>query len=331
MAESKQRVSKSQLSSSNISTPGRGRLKEFSSVKFPVVRKTSLRSPLRYPGSKRRLTNYVGQALELNDLHPSLYIEPFAGGASVGLYLLHHNLVDKAIFMDVDPWVASFWRTVFFDTDWLVEKIEATPVTIELWKELKVSKPRSIREQAWACFYLNRTSFSGILEKNAGPLGGREQKSEYKIDCRFPKENLVKRIRRVAELKDRIHAVWNCSWDVGIERIKADQKAKKLLSKNTFYYLDPPFFKEADDLYRFSFQEEDHRQLRDYLLVFEDKWLLSYDHAQQVQTLYGDAIKNKTNGTNHHHIDIYYSLAVLSERRMVKEVILSNLPKLPSQ
>jgi DNA adenine methylase len=272
----------------------------------------------------------VRQTLELNNFRPALYVEPFVGGASVGLQLLQYNLVDKVIFMDLDPWVASFWRTLFFDTDWLIEKIRTTKVTLKLWKELKTSKPRSIREQAWAGFYLNRTSFSGILEKKAGPLGGKEQKSEYKIDCRFPRETLIKRVLQAASFKDKVYGVWNCSWEDGIVRIKSEQKSKKLPRKNVFYYLDPPFFEEAADLYRFYFQQKDHIHLRDFLLKFKDNWILSYDLSKQVETLYGDVIKNKTNGTNHHHVNIYYSLAIMSERRIAKEVILSNLPKLPA-
>ncbi|MBI2707712.1 MAG: DNA adenine methylase [Proteobacteria bacterium] len=289
-----------------------------------------IRSPLRYPGSKRRLANYVRQTLELNNFRPALYVEPFVGGASVGLQLLQYELIDKVIFMDLDPWVASFWHTVFFDTKWLVEKIRTTRVTLKLWKEIKNSKPRSIRDRAWACFYLNRTSFSGILEAKAGPLGGRKQKSEYKIDCRFPRETLIKRVLQAASFSNKVYAVWNCSWEDGISEIKAEQKRKNLPKKNIFYYLDPPFFEEAQELYRFYFQEKDHTRLRDYLLQFKDNWLLSYDYAKQVEVLYGDAISKKTNGTNHQHVDIYYSLAILSERRVAKEVILSNLPKLPA-
>lgn len=292
--------------------------------------KYSIRSPLRYPGSKRRLGQYVRSVIKTNNLYPSLYIEPFVGGGSVALQLLQYNLVEKVILMDIDPWVSSFWKTVFFDTDWLIEKILTAPISLELWDDLKKSNPRTIRERAWTGFYLNRTSFSGILERRVGPLGGREQKSNYKIDCRFPRETLVKRVTQISQFRDKIHAVWNCSWDDGISRIKAEQKDKKLPKNNLFYYLDPPFFEKAESLYRYYFEKQDHVKLRNRLLRLKDNWLLSYDSAKQVEILYGDAIHKKTNGTNHHHVDIYYSLSILSERRIAKEVIISNLPNLPS-
>ena len=94
----------------------------------------SLLSPLRYPGSKRRLVGYIRQALEINGLKPALYVEPFVGGASVALQLMQDGLVDQVIMMDLDPWITSFWQTVFFDTEWLLEQVQ----TIEINKQLKV-------------------------------------------------------------------------------------------------------------------------------------------------------------------------------------------------
>jgi DNA adenine methylase len=287
-------------------------------------------SPLRYPGSKRRLAEFIKQALVINHLSPQLYVEPFVGGASVALELLKNDLVDRVILIDLDPWVASFWQVLFFDTDWLVEKIKKTDVTLEMWDELKRGEHKSVREMAWACFYLNRTSFSGILDKNVGPLGGRTQTSTYKIDCRFPKDALIQRIIEAASYRERIYGIWNCSWKTGIERIRFEQKKGELPINDLFFYFDPPFFEKADALYRFYFLPEDHVALRDCLLDLEDKWILSYDAASEIEELYGDAIHHKKNGTHSQHVEIHYTLAKMSERKASQEVIISNMPVLPS-
>jgi DNA adenine methylase len=237
--------------------------------------------------------------------------------------------VNKSILMDIDPWVASFWDVLFFDTDWLVEQIRNIPITLEYWNKFKHGNHLDKRTQALSCLFLNRTSFSGILEKAVGPLGGKEQKSEYSIDCRFPRETLVQRVLGIARHREKIYGVWNCSWEEGISRIRVDQQQEKLPSREIFFYFDPPFFEKANKLYRFFFQEDDHKRLRDFVLALEDNWLLSYDSAKQVEQLYGNAIHKKTNGASRHHVDIYYSLAVMPERRKVKEVIISNLLRLP--
>jgi DNA adenine methylase len=292
-------------------------------------------SPLRYPGSKRRLTAYIERALIANDFRPVLYVEPFVGGASVALHLLQKKLIEQAILMDKDPWVVSFWQTVFFDTEWLISQIETVEVTIDRWHELKSSNPEGRREQAWACFFLNRTSFSGILEKKAGPLGGREQKSANPIDCRFPRETLIARIQEIARHKERIRGVWCCSWDQGLNDIQIGQQSDQYPQDGLFFYFDPPFFDKADALYRFYFVAEDHRKLRDKLLCLEDKWVLSYDSAEQVETLYGAALSGAAiqngngNGTKKHAVELLYSVSVMQERKKGKEVILSNLETLP--
>jgi DNA adenine methylase len=243
---------------------------------------------------------------------------------------MQDGLVSKVILVDRDPWIASFWHTVFFDTDWLVQQVETMEVTLEKWQQFKQSTPTTIRDQALTGFYLNRTSFSGILEAKAGPLGGKSQKSDYKIDCRFPRETLVRRIEQAAAHRKKVHAVWNCSWEAGVAKIRDAQQAGNLPTQDVFFYFDPPFFEKAEDLYRFYFVEDDHKALRDFLLRLEDKWILSYDSADQVEALYGKALRHGTNGTQKDHVELFYSLAVMSKRSKKKEVIISNLERLPS-
>jgi len=299
-----------------------------------IMQKTKkIISPLRYPGSKNSLVNYIIDALEINAIKPSVYVEPFVGGGSIALNLLANELVDQVILIDRDPWITGFWKAVFFDTDWIIDQIRNIEVTIENWNLYKNSKPRTIREQAITCLFLNRTSFSGILENRAGPLGGRNQSSEYQIDCRFTattKETIIKRIRTISTYRDRIYKIWNYSWDKGIQKIREAQMRGDLPVDNLFFYFDPPFFEEADALYRYYFDENDHRELRDFLLTLEDKWILSYDSADQVKELYGEAINERTNGTHNHEIEIIYTIAKVSTRKKGKEQIISNLEHLPA-
>ena len=261
-----------------------------------------------------------------------MYIEPFVGGGSVAINLLHANIVEQVILIDLDPWITSLWKTIFFDTAWLVDQIQTLEVSIENWRLFKDSRPRTVRDQAVTCLFLNRTSFSGILEARAGPIGGKNQNSAYKIDCRFTqttRKSLINRIEQISKFQDRIYGVWNCSWDEAFHRIRIEQNNNKLPQSNLFFYLDPPFFEEADALYRYYFLENDHIALRDELLTLKDKWLLSYDSAVEVESLYGEAIKRGTNGTRQHDIELTYSIAKISQRKKGKEVIISNLDRLP--
>lgn len=280
--------------------------------------RVSILSPLRYPGSKRRLAGYIKKMLQLNCLRPSLFVEPFAGGASVALQLLNDDVVDTIGLIDLDPLIAAFWETVFFDSDWLLQQIETIEITLDQWYRFKQSIPQDTRERALACLFLNRTSFSGILAPGAGPLGGRAQNSSYPIDCRFPRKTLIKRVQQATALKDRVAFVWNISWHDGIERVQH-------LSQNVLYYFDPPFFEKANQLYTYYFKENDHRCLRDSILALELPWILSYDVSDQVNTLYGSDRQGSA------HVELLYSTAGRGGNRVVQEVIITNLEQLSGE
>lgn len=303
-----------------VALPGSKGLKEPE----PLVRKAvSVVSPLRYPGGKRRLSGYVAAALKLNKLTPKLFVEPFAGGASVALQLLADGAVEKIALGDRDPLVASFWKVVFHDHKWLVEQVENITVTIKDWERTRRNLPKlkTDRERALACLFLNRTSFSGILAATAGPIGGREQTSEYTVDCRFPRETLVRRIKAVAELRNQVAFVCRGTWRATMKKV-TEQGYKP---KDVFYYLDPPFYAKAERLYRFYFKKAGHTKLHDALVKVKSRWLLSYDVAQTIIDKYSE------NGHGPKQIDLLYSIMGSSGLSAAQEVIISNLRKLPKE
>jgi DNA adenine methylase len=288
-------------------------------------------SPLRYPGSKRRISGFILETLKKNNYRPQLYVEPFLGGASVALQLLVDDMVDEVILIDIDPIIAYFWEVVFFDTDWLIEQINLIDVSLDTWKKLKLKEPNTKREFALACIFFNRTNFSGILRPEVGPLGGKNQNSQYNISCRFPKNKLIKRIERISQYRNRVYGIWGCSWLDGIKKIRELQESKKLPTAGGFYYFDPPFFEKADSLYRHYFLMSDHIELRNFLLSLNDYWMLSYDASQNFDLLYGETIENNTNGAKKKDVELVYSTGVTLGRKPTKEVIVSNFGALPDE
>jgi DNA adenine methylase len=262
------------------------------------------------------MSGYISRSIAHNDLYPELFVEPFAGGASVSMAQLSFNLVECIALVDRDPLIASFWQTVFFDTDWLVDQVWKTEITLEKWERLRRQTPLSVRQRAFKCLYLNRTSFSGVLAPSAGPIGGKTQKSKYKIDCRFTKETLIKRIRRVSEYHDRVALVWNLHWRRAVSRIQRMQQAGSL-PKSALFYFDPPFYKKADALYTFSFKHTDHVALRDFLFTFDQPWILSYDFCPEVISLYRDG------GFRASNVNLIYTASQKGEHGIGKELIVS--------
>lgn len=281
---------------------------------------TAILSPLRYPGAKRRLAGYLTEVLRLNSLRPKIFVEPFAGGASVALQLLKNDLVDAIALGDRDPMISSFWKVVFHDSEWLIEQIESIEVTVKKWRFFRKNSFRSHRELALSCLFLNRTSFSGILAPTSGPIGGYSQASEYKINCRFPVETIVKRIRQATALRKKVIFVENGDWPETIAKVKKLRYA----ANEVFYYLDPPFYEKADRLYKFYFQKDDHLALHNALVKLNQPWLLSYDPARPILTMYSH------NGQGPQHIDHLYSVA---SKGLVQtqELIITNQSRLPEE
>jgi DNA adenine methylase len=277
-----------------------------------------LLSPLRYPGGKRRLAPYVAEALRLNNLRPKLYVEPFAGGASVAIQLLHENLVERIALGEADPLVAGFWRTVFGEPERLIARLERLEPSLELWEHFRNTRPRTPLGWAVKCLFLNRTSFSGILSPTAGPIGGRRQASAHDIGCRFPVERLARRIRQIAAFADRVEFVHEGDWQQTIARAQALGLARHQL----FCYLDPPFYEKADRLYRYFFAEADHARLHHALGQLDAHYILSYDAAEPIIARY-----SARGGPR--QVDLLYSATARGGLVRASELIVSNLQSLP--
>ena len=58
-------------------------------------------SPLRYPGGKLKVVNYIKRLMEENDLCGGTYIEPYAGGANVALSLLLSKYAKRIKINDI--------------------------------------------------------------------------------------------------------------------------------------------------------------------------------------------------------------------------------------
>lgn len=96
-----------------------------------------LKTPLRYPGGKSRLTPFILELLSINNIKNGTYIEPFAGGAGIAINLLLDNHINNICINDQDRSIFSFWDTLLNNTDWLINRIKKTPISIDEWKKQK--------------------------------------------------------------------------------------------------------------------------------------------------------------------------------------------------
>jgi DNA adenine methylase len=163
-------------------------------------------TPLRYPGGKGKLAGYLKEIIRENKLFDGEYVEPYAGGAAIGLELLLQEYVTKIHINDLSQPIYSFWKSVLNDTEELCRLVKNTRLTVASWDRQKriFANPKdySYVQLGFATFFLNRTNRSGIL--NGGIIGGRDQTGSWKIDARYNADELIFRIESIANLSRRI-------------------------------------------------------------------------------------------------------------------------------
>jgi DNA adenine methylase len=268
-------------------------------------------SPLRYPGSKVGLVDYVSTLLNENLLTGCHFYECYAGGASLGLALLGRGVISKLTLIEKDPLLSAFWEAAVFDSDRLCERIRDLKVTIATWKSFTKYRRATSRAQfptldlAVAGLFFNRTNFSGVL--SAGPIGGMKQNSDYRLDCRFNKSLLISRITTIAAHANHINVAHS-------DAITYLRRRRFKLDSDAVGYLDPPYFGQGSRLYRYHFGERQHQRLAKFVCSQSFPWLVSYDPHPEVKRLF--------NGQRIIPISLNYAV---KESRRADELLISNL------
>ncbi|MCX6037396.1 MAG: DNA adenine methylase [Chloroflexi bacterium] len=236
------------------------------------------RSPFRYPGGKTWLIPRIRQWL-VSIPKPKYFIEPFAGGAIVGLTVAFEKYAEHVILVERDEQVASVWRTIIDDksgAEWLANQIVQFQLTSESAKEFLSKKTRSIRQKAFQTIVQNRISHGGILAPGAGVL--KHGENGKGVLSRWYPETLKKRILNIASVKDQISFLQGD----GIEII---HKHKNDI--NSVFFIDPPYTastkKAGARLYKYHML--DHEKLFEEVSSVKGDFLMTYDDADEVRSL----------------------------------------------
>ena len=99
---------------------------------------------------------------------PSVFVEPFAGGAMAGLSTAAERLADHVFLGELDDDVAAVWQTIFHgkpaDVEWLCKKIINFDVNLENVRKILDGNPTSIRGKAFRTVVKNRMQRGGIMK-----------------------------------------------------------------------------------------------------------------------------------------------------------------------
>jgi DNA adenine methylase len=225
-----------------------------------------VKSPFRYPGGKFYALAYILPFISC--VPHDEYREPFIGGGSV---FFAKPKVSYNWINDLETNLIQTYRVISnpeLRQD-LINFLDQEIATRERHAEIKELNTTSLLDLAFKTYYLNRTSYSGIIHKPA--WGYKEGKSSPPQNWGAFLENAGKKLADVQITDQDFEDVINA----------------KAQGDNVLMYLDPPYF-HADQkrAYTKSFSLEDHERLATVLAETNYLFCLSYDDCEEIRDLY---------------------------------------------
>ncbi|MDQ3141271.1 MAG: DNA adenine methylase [Bacteroidota bacterium] len=225
----------------------------------------AINSPFRYAGGKFYARKLI---LEHIPKH-SYYIEPFAGGASI---FFAKEKVSKNWLNDIDDALVNTYTIIRDRPKELIEFLDGEEATKErhnYYKSEFISTNNLEKAARW--FYLNRTSYSGIMKPQNCFWGYGEKYS-------MRPENWARNILRTSEKLQNVK-ITNFDFEMLIDNVPDE----------AFLFIDPPYFNaDQDKFYTHSFSIDDHLRLN--RVLFENrnriKFLITYDNTDEVRNIY---------------------------------------------
>lgn len=230
-----------------------------------MLMKREVKTCLRYPGGKFYGFKKIIPFLKVEHLN---YIEPFVGGASI--FLAKKKASGVNWINDADPDLINFYSIIQNENTrtLLYNLLKSEKANKERHKEIIQMKPKDNVERAFKYFYLNRTSFSGIMNK---PRWG------FAIGSSVVPEKWIELIEPVAKKLENVK-ITNFDFRKALNETIKDS--------NTLIYADPPYFKASKSIYNHEFSQQDHLDLMNLLKRSKAKFILSYENCPEIKEMY---------------------------------------------
>lgn len=232
---------------------------------FVSADNVKMNSPFRWPGGKFYARNLI---LPLLPVHGS-YCEPFAGGASI---FFSKEKTEKNVLNDIDFDVANTLTQIRDSVEELIGLLDGIPAEKHLHGFYKNEyEPDSDIEKAFRWFYLNRTSYCGIVKHNNCYWG-------YDAKYSMPPENWPRHLRKVSSKLS------------GVKILSEDfEVLLDSLDDGFFLFVDPPYYaSDQNKFYTHPFSEGDHLRLSQCLYRNRDRFrfIVTYDNVSEIKDMY---------------------------------------------
>ncbi|HBF89380.1 MAG TPA: methyltransferase [Bacteroidales bacterium] len=212
-----------------------------------------MKTPITYYGGKQMLVKHL---LLLIPAH-RLYCEPFFGG---GALFFAKPKSEVEVINDLNGEVINFYKVLKTNFKELEKEVKATLHSRELYNKAreiyKNPTKHSELKRAWAFWTLTNQGFAGMITSwGFGNTPSKEKSLANKRDAFTP--DYADRLRTVQiECNDALKVMDRCD------------------GKDTFFYLDPPYFNSDMGHYK-GYTEADYTKLLEKAAKLKGKFLLS--------------------------------------------------------
>lgn len=233
-----------------------------------------INSPFRYAGGKFYARKLIIEHIPQH----TVYIEPFAGGASI---FFAKSRAEQNWLNDIDKDLINCLAVIRDNPHELIERLKDEKATKERHAYYKNEyKPKTKIDRAVRWFYINRTSYSGIMNMQNCYWGYGDKYS-------MRPENWPRNILRTSA---KLQGVKLTSFDF--------EKVIEEAPNNSFLFIDPPYYNaDQQKFYVHFFKKEDHLRLSKILKKHRNriKFLITYDDSPEIRELYtwADAMHEK--------------------------------------
>ena len=233
-------------------------------------------SLLWYPGGKFYMLEDIKEIFDKSG--KTCFIDVFGGSGKV---LMNLNAKVK-VYNDVNNNLVNFFTELKDHKEEFLKKLDYALNSRRLFYEYKTMASDSA-ENAFRELYSYLMSFAG-----KGKYYGYTVKSKG---------------NRIINIKENIDNIYNEVKYWTIENIDYKELIKKYDSRDSFFYLDPPYYKIK--YYKNNFSDNDFYELKDILDKIKGKYLMNINYNDFIVDLFGDPNKKieiKNNSVNNKYI-----------------------------
>lgn len=231
-----------------------------------------------YLGGKFRLSKRIINKIE--QIQHKIYAEPFVGMG--GIFLRRTQIPKAEIINDINGELVNLYRIVRRYPNTLYKETEFLFASRQEFERLLKTQPETLTdiERAARFLYLQNQAFGGkVTGQSFGVSIDRPARFDF------------------VKLNDRIRAVGERLASVTIERQDFETFIKRYDTKDTLFYLDPPYWGNETDYGKGVFTRADFERLRDCLTGIKGRFILSLNDTPQVKELFKNFTIEQTDVT----------------------------------